>query len=160
MVMDKTVLEIVASIEQGNFDQAVDTLIAAEPEKRSKVLADALGFMDLKMFSLRRQLNEAQSMIAKIQKEEDSYASAFIDTLCMSIKDHKSALEAGYIYGKKWFQTLEFSMPVKINICQRLIDTVAQYNPSYASQLWENAVNATPEALAAISFNTADTDEG
>ena len=157
--MNKTVDQIVASIEAGDFEFAANEIVKTPAPERAKILAETIGFMDLKMFSLRQQLDEAQATVAKYQELEDAYAGPFIDAVCMSIKDAQSALQAGKLYGKVWFSDLEFSMPVKVAICRRLIDTVAPYNPTYVSGLWQNVVDAVPGALDAIQFNTNDESE-
>jgi hypothetical protein len=152
--MDPQVLDLVASIESGNFDLAIANLLEAKPEKRSRVLAETVDMLNIKHFETTRQLEEANRQLAMREQLEDYFSSAFINNVVMSIGDPSTALRAGTLYSTSWFQSLEFSLVVKIQFAQRLIDAVSRFNPSYVPGLWTNVVKGVPGSLDAIAFTT------
>ena len=152
--MDKSVLDIVASIENGDFEGAMTSILKTEPKKQPKVLAKAINLFNLKMFELQKKLDEANEQLAFHEQIEDTYANSFIDTICMSISDAHTALKASTLYNVDWFRSLEFSKPTKISFAQRLVDAVQVYNPTYPSSLWTNITKGVPAALNAITFST------
>jgi len=151
--MDPQVLELVASIESGNYELAVANLLDAKPEKRSKVLAETVDMLNIRHFETRRQLEEANNQLAMREQLEDYYANSFINNVVMSIQDNPTALRAATLYAAAWFRTLEFSLVVKIQFAQQLIDAVSRFNPSYVPGIWRNVVKGVPGALDAIAFN-------
>jgi hypothetical protein len=155
--MEKTVLDIVASIEKNDFANAIRLLDTSQ--EKPLVLAKAIDLLSLKMYEMTNQIEMLRNQVAIRESLEDKYAQSFIETICMSINSPVAALTAATLYSSAWFSELEFSTPVKISFAQRLIDTVAVYNKSYVSDLWRNVVAGKPEALRAIEFNV-DVTEG
>ncbi|MDE1905092.1 MAG: hypothetical protein KGH75_01395 [Rhodospirillales bacterium] len=150
--MDKDIFDIISSIEDGNYDRAMEIVDSKPVDTHRQVLAGALNLLDLKLFELKRQLEAAKEIAAHHEHVEDTYSSSFIDKVCSSIKDSSSALGASYLYNAPWFRDLEFSLPVKIGFAQRLIAAVSEFNPTFASDLWVNVANGIPDAISAISF--------
>jgi hypothetical protein len=152
--MDPQVLELVASIESGNFELAIASILDAKPEQRSTILAETVDMMNIRHYETVRQLEEANRQLAMREQLEDNFSSAFINNVVMSIGDPPAALRAATLYSTAWFQTLEFSLVVKIQFAQRLIEAVSRFNPSYVPGLWLNVVKGVPGALEAIAFTT------
>jgi hypothetical protein len=147
-------IALVQAIEQGSAEDALKLLDASSNAvERVSVLSAAISMLSLQQYDMKTQLEKLKNKLAAYEILEDSYATSFIDAVCNTINDLPSALRASSMYDKDWFADLEFSQSAKISFCQRLIETISVYNPSYVSTLWTNVVNGTSDALEAINFS-------
>jgi hypothetical protein len=108
--------------------------------------------------SLLIELNIVQKQYMELQKAYNklqTYVNTDSDSVCNSaistINSRDDAIQAGELYGAKWFSSLPYSIDAKIQTAQALIDTCSQYDIS--NGFWNNLVEGKNAATDFAKFD-------
>ena len=163
-MIDKSELKRLLSLndEDNVVAQAVEFLTA--PDETQIVQADLsrAGVSDGLKIAFERMIKlngQLQAQLNAFYVREEINLAPFIDQVVGHIFDGASAFNAQLIYNAAWFKNLPFSNHAKIQLAQRLIETVGKFNPSYVLPLWHNLVNTRMAALNLVTFGLASQNE-